>query len=79
MAVPRSGEISMIALAQERLYGTYGDGRVSGQISLSDLVDGGNQGGSGESYPELNTESRELPNTSGPKSFSSWRQYIQRE
>ena len=55
MAVPGSGQLSQLAMAQEALYGTYGSGSVTGPISLYDMVNGGNTNGSGNSYPAINT------------------------
>lgn len=55
MAVPASGTLSQLAMAQEALYGTYGSGTITGPISLYDMVNGGNTNGSGNSYPTLNT------------------------
>ena len=55
MAVPTSGTLSQLALAQEALYATYGSGTVTGPISLYDMVNGGNTNGSGNSYPTVNT------------------------
>ena len=53
--VPSSGILSMLALAQEALYGTYGSGTITGPISTYDLMNGGTTGGSGNTYPTLNT------------------------
>ena len=55
MAVPTSGTLSQLAMAQEALYATYGSGTVTGPISLYDMVNGGNTNGSGNSYPAINT------------------------
>ena len=55
MAVPTSGSLSQLAMAQEALYGTYGSGTITGPISLYDMVNGGNTNGSGNSYPTINT------------------------
>jgi len=54
MAVPASGQLSQLAMAQEALYGTYGSGTITGPISLYDMVNGGNTNGSGNSYPAVN-------------------------
>ena len=54
MAVPGSGTLSMKALAQEALHGTYGSGTITGSIGLYALVNGGNQN-SGNTYPAVNT------------------------
>lgn len=55
MAVPTSGSLSQLAMAQEALYATYGSGTITGPISLYDMVNGGNTNGSGNSYPTVNT------------------------
>ena len=60
MAVPTSGTLSLKAIAQEALYGTYGSGTITNPIYLYDLVNGGNSAGSGNSYPTVNTAC--LPN-----------------
>ena len=54
MAVPSSGTLSQLAMAQEALYGTYGSGTITGPISLYDMTNGGNTNGSGDSYPAVN-------------------------
>ena len=59
MAVPGSGTLSMKAMAQEALYGTYGSGTITGSIGLYALVNGGNQN-SGNTYPAVNQDC--LPN-----------------
>ena len=56
MAVPTSGVLSMYAIAQEALYGTYGSGTITGPISIYDMVNGGNLKGSGNSYPTVNDD-----------------------
>ena len=55
MAVPTSGILTLLGLAQEALYGTYGSGTITSPIHLYDLVNGGNSAGSGNSYPTVNT------------------------
>ena len=60
MAVPTSGTLSLKAIAQEALYGTYGSGTITNPIHLYDLVNGGDSAGSGNSYPTVNTAC--LPN-----------------
>ena len=59
MAVPGSGTLSMKAMAQVALHGTYGSGTITGSIGLYALVNGGNQN-SGNTYPTVNTNC--LPN-----------------
>jgi len=41
MAVPSSGTLTMLGLAQERKYGTYGSGTISFSILMTDLINGG--------------------------------------
>ena len=61
MAVPSAyAALSTLALAQEALYGTWGSGTITHPISLYDLVNGGQAGGSGNSYPVVNQDC--LPN-----------------
>lgn len=55
MAVPTSGALSMLDIAQEALYGTWGSGTITGPISMYDMINGGNTNGSGNSYPTVNT------------------------
>tara|TARA_B100001939_G_scaffold333438_1_gene333402 strand:+ start:383 stop:835 length:453 start_codon:yes stop_codon:yes gene_type:complete len=63
MAVPSSGSLSMLDMAQEALYATYGTGSVTGPISLYDMTNGGNTKGSGNSYPTVNTSCTPNPAT----------------
>ncbi len=63
MAVPTSGALSMKNMAQEALYGTWGSGTITSPISLYDLVNGGNTGGSGNTYPTVNTNCTPNPVT----------------
>lgn len=57
MAVPTSGTLSMVKLAREAKYGDYNGGQTMGTISMRDLMEGGNSGGSTISYPAINTAS----------------------
>jgi hypothetical protein len=51
MAVPTSN-ISMLGIARELYYGSYSSsGSITGAISSYDLMNSGNSGGSGLSYP----------------------------
>jgi hypothetical protein len=77
MAVPSSGTLTMQGIAQERLYGTYGTGTITGPIVTTDLINGGNSGGSGNNYPALNTHSPSGPNTSTPHAINEWYGYNQ--
>ena len=65
MAVPTSGALSMQDMAQEALYGTWGSGTITSPISLYDLVNGGNTGGSGNTYPTVNSGCTPNPITRG--------------
>ena len=47
MAVPGSGTLTMLGLAQERKYGTYGSGTISFSIIMTDLINGGGANGGG--------------------------------
>jgi len=69
MAVPGSGAITMLGLARERLYGSYGSVAIpSFPITLFDLVNGGGANG----FPALNT-CGVIPNYS----MASWYSYDQ--
>ena len=63
MAIPNPscppGQLSMLAMAQEALLGTYGSGTINGPISLYDMINSGSAS-SGETYPTINTDS--VPN-----------------
>jgi len=56
MAVPSSGTLSMIKIARERKYNDYNGGQTMGTISMRDLLEGGQAGGSTISYPAINTD-----------------------
>lgn len=73
MAVPSSGTITMLGIAQERLYGTYGGGSVGNPILSNDLVNGGGF----NSFPALNSNSPTLPSTSNPLLLNAWYEYDQ--
>jgi len=68
MAVPGSGVLSMKAMAQEALYGTYGSGTITNPISLNDMVNGTGTA-SGNNYPAINTSC--LPNPAN-RTYSSF-------
>ena len=72
MAVPTSGVLSMKAMAQEALYGTYGSGTITGSIGLYALVNSGNQN-SGNTYPAVNQGC--LPNPAN-RSYNSFQALI---
>ena len=73
MAVPGSGTLTLLGLAQERLYGTYGSGTVSLEISMNDLINGGGP----NAFPALNTSSPSVPSQTSPFSISDWYGYEQ--
>ena len=73
MAVPTSGALSMKDMAQEALYGTWGSGTITSPISLYDLVNGGNTGGSGNTYPTVNTNC--TPNPADRGTYNSFTIY----
>ena len=63
MAVPSSGILTMLGLAQERKWNTYGSGPpIAHPILMTDLINGGGL----NSFPALNTLSPYKPNTSTP-------------
>ena len=70
MAVPAFGTLSMLAIAQEALYGTYGSGTITGPISIYDMVNGGNTNGSGNSYPTVNAGCDPNPTNRGYTYFT---------
>jgi|TARA_R110000824_G_C14778683_1_gene631718 hypothetical protein len=75
MSVPTSGSLSLRNIARERLYGSYGGGgTITGAVSMFDLLNGGQAGGSGDDYPALNTNSCN-PTVTGE--MSSWYGYDQ--
>ena len=73
MAVPASGTLTMLGIAQERKFGTYGTGTISSPILMTDLINGGGS----NSFPSLNTSSPSKPNTATPHSMSEWYSYDQ--
>ena len=73
MAVPSTGTLTMLGIAQERKFSTYGSGTISNPILMTDLISGcGNN-----SFPALNTASASKPNTSTPHAMSEWYGYDQ--
>ena len=75
MAVPSSGALSLLDMAQECAYGTWGSGSITNPISVRDLVAGGDSYGSGQSYPSINTNSSSYPPSSTPVTFNSFYSY----
>ena len=73
MAVPSTGTLTMLGIAQERLYNTYGSGTISNPILMTDLINGGGL----NNFPALNTSSPSKPNTSTPHAMNEWYGYDQ--
>ena len=73
MAVPTTGSLSMLNIAQEALYGTWGSGTITGPISIYDMVNGGNANGSGNSYPTVNQNC--TPNPADRGTYNSFTIY----
>jgi len=70
MAVPGSGAITMLGIAQERKYGTYGSGTISSPITMFELLNGGGA----NAFPSLNS----CPQPNVPSySMSGWYGYNQ--
>ena len=59
MAVPATGTITMLGLAQEVKYGTYGSGTLAHAIKMSDLINGGGQ----NFFPDIQTGCIPNPHT----------------
>ena len=75
MGVPTSGALSLRNIARERLYGNYGGGgTITGAVAMYDLLNGGNSGGSGNTYPAINGGAG---NVSPNGSMESWYGYCQ--
>jgi hypothetical protein len=86
MAVPATGQLSMLGLAREKKYDNYNStSSITGPISLYDLFVGGNTKGSGESYEPTNVlspnyprpanESEAIAGTYDPYQISEWYDY----
>lgn len=56
MAIPTSGQMSMLKMAREAKHGDYNGSQSMGVISLYDMVNGGNTHGSTVSYPTVNDD-----------------------
>ena len=70
MAVPGTGAITMLGVAQERKYGSYGLGNITSPITMFDLLNGGGA----NAFPSLN--SCPQPNTPS-YTMSDWYGYNQ--
>ena len=77
MAVPSSGELSMLGLANEKYEDDYTAGESLGAISMYDLINGGDTNGSGAQggYEVTNTNSSSYPDTTTPHRMSEWYSY----
>lgn len=73
MAVPKSGTLTMLGIAQERKFSTYGTGLFANPILMTDLINGGGL----NAFPPLNTNCTPRPNTSTPHSMNEWYGYDQ--
>ena len=69
MAVPDSGVLTMLGIAQERKFSTYGTGSFTNPILYTDLINGGGL----NSFPALKTSC----NTTPTYSLNSWYGYDQ--
>ena len=64
MAVPSSGEITMLGLAREKVYDNYSSTSTpTAPYSLKDLATSGNSGGSGTSFESTNTNGKDTTGT----------------
>ena len=75
MAVPSSGTLEMLGIAQECMYATYGSGTITGGIHIDCLVNGGQCAPGTMTYPTINTASPSHPNTTVPYEFSEFYGY----
>tara|TARA_B100000780_G_C21020619_1_gene409054 strand:- start:213 stop:698 length:486 start_codon:yes stop_codon:yes gene_type:complete len=73
MAVPVEGSLTLLAIAQERKFGTYGSGDIQQSVDLAGLLLTGGANG----YPALNQNSPAKPNTSTPHAMNEWYGYDQ--
>lgn len=74
MAVPSSGILTMLGIANERKVGNYNAGNIFlNPILMTDLINGGGL----NNFPALNINSPFKPNTSTPHSMSEWYGYDQ--
>jgi len=73
MAVPTSGQLSILKIAREAKHADYNGSQSMGTISLYDLVNGGQAHGSTVSYPTVNTGCTPNPaDRSTYNSFTLW-------
>jgi len=70
MAIPTSGQLSILKMAREAKHGDYNGTQVMGRISLYDMVNGGNTHGSTVSYPAVNDDC--TPNPADTTTYNSF-------
>lgn len=78
MAVPSSGELSMLGLAREKVFDNYSSSSTpTGPYSLKDLSLGGNSNGSGTSFDLTNIANLNAnkPDSAAPYSMSEFYKY----
>jgi hypothetical protein len=76
MAVPSTGDVSMLGLAREKVYDLYtSTSTPTAPYSMYDLVNGGDTNGSGVSFETTNSNSSSRPDSSSPHEFSEWYSY----
>ena len=74
MAVPSSGTLTMLGIANERKVGNYNALNIFlNPILMTDLINGGGL----NNFPPLNVQSPFKPNSSTPHSMSEWYSYDQ--
>ncbi len=73
MAIPTSGQLSMLKMAREAKHGDYNGSQSMGVISLYDMINGGNTNGSTVSYPTVNTGC--TPNPADRSTYNSFTIY----
>ena len=76
MAVPGSGTLTIQGLHNEKNEDNYDASTVpSGPVTLKDLAEGGNSGGSTVSYEATNTTGDYEPDASTPHAMNEWYNY----
>ena len=73
MAIPTSGQLSILKMAREAKHGDYNGSQSMGRISLYDMVNGGNTHGSTVSYPTVNDDC--TPNPADATTYNSFTIY----
>ena len=78
MAVPSSGELSLLKIAKEKVHDDYTSvSSITGAISLTDVSTSGNSNGSGVSFDATNTANAatDRPDGSTPHAMSEFYNY----